>query len=168
MCLSRFLIMPLFFFFLLSCHHNPDEVVRVNTNIIALGSVGQAKVGIQDETAVVVTQLELDDKLRQLIWLNSQTFFEIKNSVPRLNLCLKRQKNFLKKESFPEISFSCLKDFEEEREKLGVVAFNSEGEYRLIKKESFIGKIKQQKVLRAGLLNLQKSVQLQLDLCDRS
>jgi len=115
---------------------------------------------------VVLTQKELDEELRNLVWLNSQTVFEINNSYPNLRMCLQKKKKSLKDESFPALDTNCLELFEKEQNNSGVVAINSDGKYRLVKKESFMEKLKQQKNLRKDLVSLKKSVKEQLILCN--
>ena len=100
------------FFLFWSCSHDPDRAVQINTNIISLGQIGETEVGIEEEKAVVLTQKELDEELRNLVWLNSQTVFEINNSYPNLRMCLQKKKKSLKDESFPALDTNCLELFE--------------------------------------------------------
>ena len=151
---------------LFSCQHDPDEVTQIETTVTSLGSVGQAEVGIQDNKAVIITQRELDDELRDLVWLNTQTVFELKNTAPRLKVCLKLRQDLVDSGRFSVLDYASLEEFENNQDAFGVVAQNSEGEYRLIKKEGFVSKVKKQKELRRSLLKLQRAVQQQLALCD--
>ena len=105
-----------------------------------MGTVGQVEVGIDNNRAVILTQKDLDSELRELIWSTSQLVFEIKNSITPLKLCLYENKEHVTEKNFPILDFKLVDKYEEDNNKLGVIGMNSDGNYKLISKESYISK----------------------------
>lgn len=156
------------FFATMACSHDPDQVKEIDTNIIHAGSAGQSEIGVNKKNKMLIqTQKELDDELRNAIWLNSQRIFEIKYLNSRLQSCRIQKREKMTEELFPAISLSLIDEVENgdegENEELGI---NSKGEYKLVTKESYTKRLNSERNLKKQLGVLKQKIKTQLTECE--
>ena len=150
-----------------SCFHDPDFVRDVDTSLTDTGSAGGAQVGIDSENRMVVQiQKELDEELRSVLWLNSQMLFEVKYLISRLKSCLVR---YGKREEFKHklasLDLSSVKEMEL-REREEEIGRNSDGEVKLISKEGYTQRLKEERSARKNLILLKETLNDELRQCE--
>lgn len=149
------------------CSSTPHKVQDVDTKLESQGSMGDAKIGInEDKQAVIQKEKAPEEELNAYVWRNNELEQQLVIENTRLKNCRKDMSDPRLGGDGTVIDTPGVDDLVETEMTKDQIGMNEKGKLVVVKKELYVERLEREQKKERVLKSLQKQIKKQRETCD--